>query len=98
MCVPELPVWLHQPPPQIPPKKLYQLQVSFLLRRAALYHNPQASIAKLADGLGVHHSALYNAMKRGSLTLPLAVSLEMLVGAAIAPKSDTYIPAALSLY
>lgn len=77
------PAWVmrHETPESVDRAKL-----AFLLRLAALYHNPTGSVAELSEACGFSNSALHMALKRDRITAEVAVAIERVVGRELFPR------------
>lgn len=82
----DYPAWVTDP--KLTPSQRSRLRITYLLRLAALNHNPEASLPTLAGAVGVSHEALYNSMREGRMTFLLATAIEHLVGADVVSRKE----------
>jgi hypothetical protein len=69
---------------------------SFVVRLAALYHNPTGSLGTLSEAIGGSRSLLHAALKQGGLTVQTCIKLEELLGREHFPREffrpDLFLP------
>lgn len=63
-------------------------RLNYLVRLAALNHNPEGSLPALADAIGVSRETLYSSIKEGRMSVLLATAIEHLVGRAVVKRED----------
>jgi hypothetical protein len=62
--------------------------LEFLIRRAAVHHNRQGKLSLLAKAIGVTPQAFREVIERGYMSAPMAIAMELLLGADIAPREQ----------
>jgi hypothetical protein len=87
-----LPSWVNDP--TLDEEERNRRQVKYHLRRAALWHNEDASVIRLGQAMGLGSNTLANGIRRGSLSKQLALAVEAFVDGTVsreqlAPKHFT---------
>lgn len=70
----DLPSWVIDP--TLDQEERARRLIKFHLRRAALWHNPDASVLALGKAMGLGQNTLANGIARGSLSRQQALALE----------------------
>lgn len=69
---------------------------SFVVRLAALYHNPKGSLGTLSEAIGGSRTLLHMALKQGGITPATCIKLEELLGRDSFPREffrpDIFVP------
>lgn len=73
-----LPQWVDDP--SISEQERASRLIKYHLRRAALWHNEDASIVRLGTDLGMAPTTLHNGIARGGLSRQQALAVEAFVG------------------
>ncbi len=82
----DLPNWVSDP--RNSEYERDRLRMTYLLKLAAIRHNPRASLTVLADAMGVTRQVFYTAMHEGKTTPAVAASLENLIGRDVLRRED----------
>jgi len=69
-----LPQWVDDP--SISEQERASRLIKYHLRRAALWHNPDASIVRLSTDMGMAPTTLHNGIARGGLSRQQALAVE----------------------
>lgn len=80
------PHWVTDP--GLTPAEREKMRITYLLRLAALNHNPEASLPTLASSIGVSRESFYAPMREGRVTVLLATAIEHAVGANVVSRKD----------
>ena len=74
----DLPSWVIDP--TLDQEERARRLIKFHLRRAALWHNPDASVLALGKVLGLGSNTLANGISRGGLSRQQALAVEAFTG------------------